>query len=231
MSITIEENIKRLREEIAEAAIKGGRKPEDVLLMAVSKTKPLEEAVKAAKEGCLLGENYVQEFKDKFDAEPLLPWHFIGHLQKNKVKYVVPRALMIHSVDSLELAEKINAEGIKKEKKVSCLLEINSGDEENKFGLTLSDVPYIIDTVKSFREFSHVELKGIMTVAPFVENPEDNREIFKRMKACFEEIKLVCPNIDTLSMGMSGDFTVAAEEGATIVRVGTKIFGERNYNK
>ena len=118
-----------------------------------------------------------------------------------------------------------------KEKKVSCLLEINSGDEENKFGLTLSDVPYIIDTVKSFREFSHVELKGIMTVAPFVENPEDNREIFKRMKACFEEIKLVCPNIDTLSMGMSGDFTVAAEEGATIVRVGTKIFGERNYNK
>ena len=174
MSITIEENIRLLKEFIAEAAIRGGRKPSDVELMAVSKTKPLEDAVRAAEAGCLLGENYVQEFKDKFDLKPDLPWHFIGHLQKNKVKYVVPRALMIHSVDSLELAEKINAEGIKKEKTVHCLLEINSGDEENKFGLKLSDVPYIIDTVKAFGNFSNIKLRGLMTVAPFVENPEDN---------------------------------------------------------
>ena len=231
MIYTIEENIKIIKEQIAESAIKGGRNPLDVSLMAVSKTKPLEDAVRAAEAGCLLGENYVQEFKDKFDAKPLLPWHFIGHLQKNKVKYVVPRALMIHSVDSFELAEKISLEAVKKEKEVSILVEINSGDEENKFGLTINDSQYIIENIKKIAELPNIKVRGLMTVAPFVENGEENRDIFKKMKFCFEEVKLACPSADTLSMGMSGDFTVAAEEGATIVRVGTKIFGERNYNK
>ena len=231
MNSTIEDNIRIIKEQLSEAAERGGRKPEDVSLMAVSKTKPLEDAVKAAECGCLLGENYVQEFKDKFDKEPALPWHFIGHLQKNKVKYVVPRANMIHSVDSLELAEKINAEALKNEKTVSCLIEINSGEEENKFGLTICDEAYIIDMIRKVCEFPNIKLRGLMTVAPFVEDGEKNREIFKKMKECFEKGKSVCPSFDTLSMGMSGDFTVAAEEGATIVRVGTKIFGERNYNK
>lgn len=228
MSSTISENIKIIKEKINEAALKSGRSPEDIFLMAVSKTKPLEEAIEAASCGVLLGENYVQEFKDKFDRAPDLPWHFIGHLQKNKVKYVVPRAKMIHSLDSIELAEKIDAEAKKREIKVSCLVEINSGDEENKFGLTFSTAPYII---KEMEKFQNIELTGLMTVAPYVENPEDNREIFKKMKSCFEEAKMVCPNLKHLSMGMSGDFAVAVEEGATIVRVGTKIFGERNYNK
>lgn len=231
MSSTIEENIKIVKEKIYEAALKAGRNPDEISLMAVSKTKPLEEAVVAASCGCLLGENYVQEFKEKFDSEPALPWHFIGHLQKNKVKYVVPRACMIHSVDSLELAEKINAEAEKKEKKVSCLVEINSGDEENKFGLTISKTQYIIDMIREMEKFPNLTVKGFMTVAPFVENGEENRDVFKRMRACFEEAKLICPTFDTLSMGMSGDYCVAVEEGATIVRVGTKIFGERNYNK
>ncbi|MDO5478088.1 MAG: YggS family pyridoxal phosphate-dependent enzyme [Clostridia bacterium] len=231
MISTIEENIKIIKEKIAEAALRTGRNPSDVNLMAVSKTKPLEEAVAAAECGVLLGENYVQEFKDKFDARPDLPWHFIGHLQKNKVKYVVPRALMIHSVDSFELAEKISLEAEKREKEVSCLVEINSGDEENKFGLTIGDSAYIIDMIKKIMELPNIKVKGLMTVAPFVENGEKNREIFKKMKSCFDEVKSICSDADTLSMGMSGDFEVAAEEGATIVRVGTKIFGERNYNK
>lgn len=231
MSSTIKENIAVIREMITESAIKAGRKPEDILLMAVSKTKPLEDAKEAALCGCLLGENYVQEFKDKVDLSPELPWHFIGHLQKNKVKYVVPRAEMIHSVDTFELAEKISSEAIKKEKTVSCLIEINSGDEDNKFGLTINDSQYIIDMIKRTSQLPNIKVRGLMTVAPFVENGEENRDIFKKMKYCFEEIKAICPDADTLSMGMSGDFTVAVEEGATIVRVGTKIFGARNYNK
>ncbi len=228
MSSTISENIRIIKEQIKEAALKGGRNPEDVYLMAVSKTKTLDEAKEAAECDVLLGENYVQEFKDKFDQAPLLPWHFIGHLQKNKVKYVVPRAKMIHSVDSLELAEKIDSEAKKKELKVSCLIEVNSGDEENKFGLTFSKTPYII---KEMERFQNIEIKGLMTVAPYVENAEENRDIFKKMKECFEQSKLILPTLTHLSMGMSGDFTVAVEEGATIVRVGTKIFGARNYNK
>ncbi len=228
MSSTISENIKLIKEKISEAALKSGRNPEEVFLMAVSKTKPLEDAIEAASSNVLLGENYVQEFKEKFDLAPDLPWHFIGHLQKNKVKYVVPRAKMIHSVDTLELAEKIDLEAKKREMKVSCLLEINSGDEENKFGLTFLNAPYII---KEMEKFQNIELKGLMTVAPFVENGEENREIFKKMKECFEEGKLICPTFSHLSMGMSGDYTVAIEEGATIVRVGTSIFGARNYNK
>ena len=231
MNSTIEENIRKIKEKIAEAALRAGRRPEDINLMAVSKTKPLEEAIKAASCGVLLGENNVQEFKDKFDAAPDLPWHFIGHLQKNKVKYVVPRASMIHSVDSYELAEVISREAVKKEKEVSCLVEINSGDEENKFGLTIGDSAYIIDMIKRITLLPNIKVRGLMTVAPFVENGEENREIFRKMKYCFEEVRAVLPDADTLSMGMSGDFEVAAEEGATIVRVGTKIFGERNYNK
>ncbi len=231
MSFTIEENIKIIKEKISEAALRSNRNPEEVSLMAVSKTKPLEEAVRAAECDVLLGENYVQEFKEKFDLRPDLPWHFIGHLQKNKVKYVVPRALMIHSVDSPALAEKINSEAEKCGKEVSCLVEINSGEEDNKFGLTISETQYIIDVLREMNEFPNLKLRGFMTVAPFVENAEENREIFKKMKECFEEAKLICPSFDTLSMGMSGDYEVAVEEGATIVRVGTKIFGERNYNK
>lgn len=231
MSSTIKENIEAIKIQISEAAMRAGRKPEEIMLMAVSKTKPLEDAVKAAECGVLLGENYVQEFKDKFDASPMLPWHFIGHLQKNKVKYVVPRANMIHSVDSFLLAEKISIEAVKKEKEVSCLVEINSGDEENKFGLTIDDSQYIIDMIKRTMELPNIKVRGLMTVAPFVEKGEENRDIFKRMKERFEEIRMICPYADTLSMGMSGDFDVAVEEGATIVRVGTKIFGERNYNR
>lgn len=228
MNTTISENIKKIREEIDRAALKAGRDPGEITLMAVSKTKPVESAVLAAKSGVILGENYVQEFKEKFEAEPELPWHFIGHLQTNKVKYIVGKAKMIHSVDSLHLAEKINSESEKREIVTDCLAEINSGCEESKFGLTFSESLYII---KEMAEFKNIRLRGLMTVAPVCQSAEDNREIFKKMKDTFLEIKKDVPSFDTLSMGMSADFTVAVEEGASIVRVGTAIFGERNYTK
>lgn len=228
MNTTISENIKKIREEIDRAALKAGRDPGEITLMAVSKTKPVESAVLAAKSGVILGENYVQEFKEKFEAEPELPWHFIGHLQTNKVKYIVGKAKMIHSVDSLHLAEKINSESEKRRIVTDCLAEINSGCEESKFGLTFSESLYII---KEMAEFKNIRLRGLMTVAPVCKSAEDNREIFKKMKDTFLEIKKDVPSFDTLSMGMSADFTVAVEEGASIVRVGTAIFGERNYTK
>ncbi len=226
MNTMISDAIKEVRKKIASAAAKSGRKSDEIILMAVSKTKPLEAAIEAALNGAVLGENYVQEFREKFDRASDLPWHFIGHLQKNKVKYVVPRAVMIHSVDSLALAEKIDAEGAKLGKTVDCLLEINSGEEINKFGLTIKETPYIIKEMCSYK---NIRLRGLMTVAPFVACAEDNRPIFKKMKQAFDEGKALCPTFDTLSMGMSGDFEVAVEEGATLVRVGTRIFGERTY--
>ena len=228
MNTTISENIKKIREEIDRAALKAGRDPGEITLMAVSKTKPVESAVLAAKSGVILGENYVQEFKEKFEAEPELPWHFIGHLQTNKVQYIVGKTKMIHSVDSLHLAEKINSESEKRRIVTDCLAEINSGCEESKFGLTFSESLYII---KEMAEFKNIRLRGLMTVAPVCQSAEDNREIFKKMKDTFLEIKKDVPSFDTLSMGMSADFTVAVEEGASIVRVGTAIFGERNYTK
>lgn len=228
MNTTISENIKRIKGEIAEAALKAGRDPSEVTLMAVSKTKPVALAVEAAENGVILGENYVQEFREKFETEPDLPWHFIGHLQTNKVKYVVGKAKMLHSADSLHLVEKINSVSEKRGIVTDCLAEINSGCEESKFGLTFSESLYII---KEMAEFKNIRMRGLMTVAPFCENGEDNREIFKKMKDTFLRIKEDVPSFDTLSMGMSADFAVAVEEGATVVRVGTAIFGARNYNK
>lgn len=228
MNTTIAENIKRIRDEIASSALRAGRDPGEITLMAVSKTKPLEAAKEAAGCGVILGENYVQEFREKYEKEPELLWHFIGHLQTNKVKYIVGKAKMIHSVDSLHLAEKINSESEKRKIVTDCLAEINSGCEESKFGLTFSESLYII---KKMAEFENIRIRGLMTVAPFCENAEDNRDIFKRMKDTFLRIKEEVPSFDTLSMGMSADFSVAAEEGATIVRVGTAIFGARNYTK
>lgn len=228
MSTTIKENIESVRKRIEEAAVRSGRNPNEIQLMAVSKTKPLSEAIEAYNCGILLGENYVQEFKEKYDAASTLPWHFIGHLQTNKVKYVVGRAKMIHSVDSLHLAEKINAESEKRGLITQCLAEINSGSEESKFGLTFEETPYII---KEMAKLKNISVRGLMTIAPFVENPEDNRGIFKKMKETFDMIKKDFPGFDTLSMGMSSDYGIAVEEGATVVRVGTAIFGARNYSK
>lgn len=227
----IADNLKKVEQSICAACERAGRRREDVTLIAVSKTKPVEMIRAAMAEGiCHFGENKVQEIIDKTAviSEPLC-WHMIGHLQRNKVKYLVDKVCLIHSVDSVRLAEQIHKEAEKKQTVCDILLEVNIAGEESKFGLHPDEV---VETVKQIARLSHVRVRGLMTVAPFVENPEENRIHFQNMKKLMVDIKQ--QNIDNvsmeiLSMGMTGDYEIAIEEGATMVRVGTGIFGERNY--
>ena len=225
----IAENLKQVRENINKACIKAGRDPRDVTLIAVSKTKPVSMLLEAYQEGVrTFGENKVQEIMDKYGQLPGdVQWHMIGHLQRNKVKYIVDKAAMIHSVDSLRLAEQIETEAEKKDLHVDILLEVNVAREESKYGFFLEEVE---DALKKISQYSHLTVKGLMTIAPYVENPEENRDIFKKLYQLFIDIK--SKNIDNgtmsvLSMGMTGDYQVAIEEGSTMIRVGTGIFGAR----
>ena len=220
----IVENIKQVEENIKQACEKVGRNPEEVTLIAVSKTKPYTAIEEALPSGILdYGENKVQELCDKFDILPKnIRWHMIGHLQRNKVKYLVGKVQLIHSVDSLRLAEQIE--------KANVLIEVNMAQEESKFGITSQETEELI---REIAKLPHVRIQGLMTIAPFTDNPETNRVYFKNMKKLSVDINN--KNIDNvsmnvLSMGMTGDYQVAVEEGATMVRVGTGIFGERNYN-
>ena len=228
---TMEQNIAQVRQNIKQAAEKAGRNPDDILLLAVSKTKPVEQIKEAVSYGLTsLGENKVQEIMDKY--EPMgegIHWHLIGHLQTNKVKYIIDKVDMIHSVESIRLAEEIEKRAAAKDKVMDVLVEVNIAQEESKFGIP-------VDAVESFLQelsnFPHIRVRGLMTVAPFVENPEDNRGYFRKMRQLLVDInakKIHNINMDVLSMGMTGDYMVAIEEGATIVRVGTGIFGERYY--
>ncbi len=229
----IKDNYDKVRHNIDEACIKAGRDPKEVLLVAVSKTKPLsdiEELISAGVED--FGENKVQELSQKFDevSKPV-NFHLIGHLQTNKVKQVIGKACLIHSVDSMHLAEKIEAEAAKKDIVVNILLEVNVAEEESKFGLTTENVLPLVEEIAA--KCPHVKIQGLMTIAPFVDDPEENRPVFRKLHELLLDIK--SKNIDNvsmnvLSMGMTNDYMVAAEEGATIIRVGTAIFGERNYN-
>lgn len=227
----VKENLEQVRENIRKACEKSGRDVNEVTLIAVSKTKPipmLQEAYDAGSRD--FGENKVQEIMDKY---PVLPedirWHMIGHLQRNKVKYIVDKVSLIHSVDSLRLAEEISSQAEKKQVEVDILVEVNIAQEESKFGTSIDEA---IILVKEISKLPHIHIKGLMTIAPFVENPEDNRKYFKQIKEL--SVDIMQKNIDNvsmgvLSMGMTGDYMVAIEEGATMVRVGTGIFGERNY--
>lgn len=228
----IKDNILEVKNEIEEALLKTNRDLESTKLIAVSKTKPipmLEEAYAAGMRD--FGENKVQELVDKYDKLPRdIRWHLIGHLQTNKVKYIVDKVYLIHSVDSYKLAKEISKEAVKKNVSVNILIEVNVAEEESKFGVSINETEELI---KSIALLPGICVKGLMTVAPFVDNSEDNRPVFKKLKQLFVDIK--AKNIDNvfmeiMSMGMSGDYIVAVEEGATYVRVGTKIFGERNYN-
>ena len=210
----IAENIKEIRANIDEAARRSGRDPKDVLLLAVSKTVEVPK-IKAAVECGLdeLGENRVQEIMEKY--EPLGPdvkWHLIGHLQTNKVKYIVDKVKLIHSVDSLKLAETIEKEAEKHNCISDILLEVNVAEEESKFGLKTEEV---LPLAEKIAELSHIRLRGLMTIAPFVENPEKNRTIFANLHKLYVDIKE--KNIDNgtvsiLSMGMTNDYEVAIEE-------------------
>lgn len=228
----IKENLKIVEENILAACKRAGRSRDEVTLIAVSKTKPVEMLREAIEYGMVdFGENKVQEMCDKIDVIPeKLNWHMIGHLQRNKVKYIVDKSYLIHSVDSLRLAEQINAEAQKKNVVCDILLEVNIANEESKFGLSSEEVPELLAKIKNMK---NVRVKGLMTIAPFVDNPEDNREHFRNLHKLFIDMrKQTSDNIsmEVLSMGMTGDYEVAIEEGATMVRVGTGIFGARNYN-
>lgn len=225
------ENYKEVEKHVEEACKRAGRKREEVTLIAVSKTKPvsmIEELLPL--KVTEFGENKVQELTAKAEVLPAnLHWHMIGHLQRNKVKYIVDKACLIHSVDSLRLAEEISKEAQKKQVTANILLEVNVAEEESKFGVSTEEALSLVEQVSLL---PNIAVKGLMTIAPYVENPEENRWIFQKLKNLSIDIKgknFDNVTMDVLSMGMTGDYEVAIEEGATHVRVGTGIFGERNY--
>ena len=231
--MSVAENLKTIRERVDAACERAGRRPEEVALIAVSKTKPLSMLQEAYEAGARdFGENKVQEILEKYPEMPEdASFHMIGHLQTNKVKQVVGKAVLIHSVDSLHLAEKIEQEAAKRDLTADILLEVNVAREESKFGLMLEEVIPLLEEVKNL---PHVRVRGLMTIAPNVENPEENRKHFKKLYQLYVDIK--SKNIDNgtmsvLSMGMTGDFEVAVEEGATMIRVGTGIFGSRQIGE
>lgn len=228
----VKENLQLVEEKIQVACERAGRKREEVTLIAVSKTKPVSMIQDAYDAGIRpFGENKVQEIVDKYDQLPGdVDWHLIGHLQRNKVKYIVDKVKLIHSVDSVRLAEEISKEAVKKNVTVPILIQVNVAEEDTKFGLSCEETESMIRQIAALPQ---IKIKGLMTIAPFVENPEDNREIFRQLKKLSVDISL--KNIDNvsmgeLSMGMTGDYEVAIEEGATMVRVGTGIFGARQYH-
>lgn len=229
----IKQNLAEVEEKICAACQRAGRDRSEVTLIAVSKTKPVEMLEACMEQGItVFGENKVQELCEKYEVLPKdLHWHMIGHLQRNKVKYITDKVEMIHSVDSLRLAQAISDDAVKKGVNVDILIEVNVGEEDSKFGLKTEETESLIRQVA---ELPNISIKGLMTIAPYTEVQEENRTIFRTLKQLSVDID--SKNIDNvsmnvLSMGMTGDYEVAIEEGATMIRVGTGIFGERDYTK
>ena len=227
----VKDNYKYIRQQVDDTARQCGRNPEEITLIAVSKTKPLADIEELIEIGVSeFGENKVQELCDKYEhVSTPVHFHLIGHLQTNKVKYVVDKACLIHSVDSIKLAKELQKEAEKKNCIAEILIEVNVAEEESKFGLKVSEV---IPFVEEIATYPNIHVNGLMTIAPFVENPEENRKHFRALKQL--SLDIISKNIDNidmnvLSMGMTNDYKVAIEEGATMVRVGTAIFGARNY--
>lgn len=228
----VADNYREVDRRVGEACARSGRNRQEVTLIAVSKTKPVELIREAMDAGAdVFGENKVQELCDKYEQLPkTLHWHLIGHLQRNKVKYIVDKVDLIHSVDSMRLAEEISKEAEKKQTDVKVLIEVNVAQEESKFGVSVDETE---ELVREIAKLPRIHVLGLMTIAPNVSDPEENRPVFRTLKKLAVDIKM--KNIDNvrmdvLSMGMTGDYQVAIEEGATMVRVGTGIFGERNYS-
>lgn len=229
----LKDNLKQVEDNIAKACARVGRDRSEVTLIAVSKTKPVEMLQEIYDEGVrTFGENKVQEICEKYDQLPHdIEWHMIGHLQRNKVKQVIDKAAMIHSVDSYRLAQEISVQAQKKNLCMPILVEVNIAQEESKFGISADDT---IQLVEEIAALPNLAIKGLMTIAPFVTDPEENRTYFQQIKQLSVDIKnknIDNVSMDVLSMGMTGDYEVAIEEGATMVRVGTGIFGARNYAK
>ncbi len=236
----ISDNINTIKKRIKLACERVGRNPSEVTLIAVSKTKPVSMMKDVYESGIKdFGENRVQELVEKYEEldgswGEDIKWHQIGHLQRNKVKYIIDKATLIHSVDSIRLAKQINKEASKKNIISDVLIQINIANEDSKYGIDKSDLE---EFLQELIKLTHIRVRGLMALAPYVDDPEKNRNHFKEMHQLFVDIESKnhdnCINedgissFDTLSMGMTGDFEVAIEEGATMVRVGTGVFGER----
>ena len=227
----VQNNLEIVEQKIQAACQRAGRDRSEVTLIAVSKTKPVSMIREAMDCGLhVFGENKVQELCDKYEELPKdLQWHMIGHLQRNKVKYLIGKTALIHSVDSLRLAQAVQEEAAKKGVVMDILLEVNAAEEESKFGLAVEEV---LPLVRQIAPFPNLRVKGLMTVAPFVQDPEENRKYFRTLKQLAVDINdknIDNVHVNILSMGMTNDYEVAIEEGATMVRIGTGIFGERDY--
>ena len=231
----VRENYLEVLNKKNQAALRAGRNPEDITLMAVTKLHTVDEINEAIDAGATdIGENKVQELLSKYEDVKPVRWHLIGHLQTNKVKQIIDKVVMIHSVDSLHLAEEINKRAGNAGLVMDILIEINVGEEETKTGIQAEE---LMDLAKKITDTcENVRLRGVMCIPPYGEDPEVSRKYFRETRELFEKLQqLGLPEdralIDTLSMGMSGDYEVALSEGSTFVRVGTAIFGERDYSK
>lgn len=228
--MTVKDRYEIVLENIKKACERSGRNPEDITLISVTKTHGAElinEAIDAGAKD--IGENKAQELCNKYDDVKPVRWHFIGHLQTNKVKTIIDKVAMIHSVDSEKLAAEIDKRAKASGIVMDILVEINIGMEDSKSGATEEEARDLIKKIRD--EYQNLRVRGLMCVPPITDNPENSRRYFRKLKDIFESIKELSEdeNFDTLSMGMSGDYEVAIEEGATVVRVGTAIFGAREY--
>lgn len=205
--------------------------PKSVTLVAVSKTKPKEDLQEAYDAGQrVFGENKIQEMTQKWENLPKdIQWHMIGHVQTNKVKYMAEYVSLVHGVDSLKLLKEINKQAKKHDRVVDCLLQMHIAEEDTKFGLDTAELKDLLGS-ETFGKLQNIKVVGLMGMATFTEDKNQIRREFKNLKTHFDNLKEIIPKIDTLSMGMSGDYQIAIEEGSTMIRIGSSIFGERNYN-
>ena len=219
--MSIAQNLTNIRETL----------PEEVKLVAVSKTKPIEDLQEAYNAGQrIFGENKIQEMAHKWEILPKdIQWHMIGHVQTNKVKYMAAFVSLIHGVDSFKLLKEINKQAIKHNRTINCLLQIHIAEETTKFGLNAKELAVLINS-EEFATLKNVQIVGLMGMATFTDNKEQIKREFKHLKTLFNTTKETLPEITVLSMGMSGDYKIAIEEGSTMVRIGSSIFGSRNYH-
>lgn len=229
----IKENIDAINRNKEEITVRSGRERSEVLLVAVTKTRTSEEINEAIDAGATdIGENKVQEILDKYDHVKPVRWHMIGHLQTNKVKYIIDKVSLIHSVDSLKLAEEINRRAEQHGLVMDILVQVNAAEEESKFGITTEETGKLIEDI--LNSFANIRIRGLMCIAPFENDPEEVRKYFREVKELYDKYSVYGHerlDFKYLSMGMSHDYEVAIMEGSNLIRVGTAIFGERNYNK
>ncbi|WP_298315488.1 YggS family pyridoxal phosphate-dependent enzyme [uncultured Aquimarina sp.] len=218
---SIKENLKHIRKTI----------PEEVTLVAVSKTKPISDILEAYQSGQrIFGENKIQEMTNKWEEMPKdISWHMIGHVQTNKVKFMAPYVDTIHAVDSFKLLKEINKQAIKNDRTINCLLQIKIAQEESKFGLDISETESLLNS-QEVKSLANINITGLMGMATFTDNKEQIKNEFNNIQSFFEKLKTDHPTLKTLSIGMSGDYQLAIECGSTMVRIGSSIFGARNYS-